>query len=61
MIRWATQRVPFWTVIVLSRDLAAKNHYPAIDVLVSASRVMGAVTERAQQNDSGTRRELLAL
>lgn len=46
--------------IVLSRDLAAKNHYPAIDVLVSASRVMGAVTERAQQNDSGTVRELLA-
>ncbi|MCA9557936.1 MAG: FliI/YscN family ATPase, partial [Myxococcales bacterium] len=27
--------------VVLSRDLASRNHYPAIDVLVSASRVMG--------------------
>jgi flagellum-specific ATP synthase len=26
--------------IVLSRDLAAKNHYPAIDILQSSSRVM---------------------
>ncbi len=30
--------------IVLSRKLAAANHYPAIDVLASKSRVMGAVT-----------------
>jgi len=32
--------------IVLSRDLANKGHYPAIDVLGSVSRVMRDVTER---------------
>ena len=30
--------------IILSRELGAKGHYPAIDVLASASRVMGMVT-----------------
>lgn len=29
--------------VVLSRDLAARGHHPAIDVLHSASRVMDAV------------------
>ena len=28
--------------IILSRKLAAANHYPAIDVLASVSRVMNA-------------------
>jgi FliI/YscN family ATPase len=32
--------------IILSRTLAARNHYPAIDVLNSVSRVMPAVTSR---------------
>ncbi|WP_294641444.1 type III secretion system ATPase SctN [uncultured Aureimonas sp.] len=32
--------------IILSRRLASANHYPAIDVLASKSRVMGAVTTR---------------
>ena len=35
--------------IVLSRDIASKNHYPAIDVLVSASRVMNDVTDKKHQ------------
>ncbi len=32
--------------IILSRSLAAANHYPAIDILASISRVMGAVTSK---------------
>jgi flagellum-specific ATP synthase len=46
--------------IVLSRDLAAQNHYPAIDVLVSASRVMGDVVSTTHRDNSGKIRELLA-
>lgn len=46
--------------IVLSRDLAGKNHYPAIDVLQSASRVMTSVTSKTQQGNAGMIRELLA-
>lgn len=46
--------------IVLSRDLAAKNHYPAIDVLDSISRVMSKVIPREHQIVSGHLRNLLA-
>jgi flagellum-specific ATP synthase len=46
--------------IVLSRDLAARNHYPAIDVLSSISRVMSKVTSREHQVVSGHLRDLLA-
>jgi flagellum-specific ATP synthase len=46
--------------VVLSRDLASQNHYPAIDVPVSASRVMNAVTSRDHQAASGKIRELIA-
>ena len=46
--------------VVLSRDLAAQNHYPAIDVLVSASRVMGDVASAKHRAQSGKIRELLA-
>ncbi len=35
--------------IVLSRDLANKSHYPAIDVLASISRVMRDVTDKEHQ------------
>ena len=47
--------------IVLSRDLAHKNHYPAVDVLQSLSRVMGDVTTKEHRNAAGTLRNLLAV
>ena len=46
--------------IVLSRELAAKNHYPAIDVLQSVSRVMGSVVSKEHKIVSGHLRDLLA-
>ena len=46
--------------IVLSRDLAARNHYPAIDVLSSASRVMVDVTANEHRAAAGVIRELLS-
>ncbi len=46
--------------IILSRKLAAANHYPAIDVLASTSRVMNNVTPKEHQAAAGKLRELLA-
>ncbi|MQA40727.1 type III secretion system ATPase SctN [Rugamonas aquatica] len=46
--------------IVLSRKLAAANHYPAIDVLASTSRVMNAVVDEQHRADAGRLRELMA-
>src|SRR5688572_17329921 len=46
--------------IVLSRKLGAANHYPAVDVLASASRVMNAVVDKDHKTNSGRVRELLA-
>ncbi len=46
--------------ILLSRDLAAKNVYPPIDVLASASRVMTDVTNAGQQSAAGKFKEVLA-
>ncbi len=46
--------------IILSRELAARNHYPAINVLESASRVMGAITDKAHQRSAGALRDALA-
>ncbi len=46
--------------IILSRSLAAQNHYPAIDVLTSRSRVMPAVTSPAHRAAAGRFRELMA-
>ncbi|WP_142848235.1 type III secretion system ATPase SctN [Telmatospirillum sp. J64-1] len=46
--------------IILSRKLAAANHYPAIDVLASASRVMNNVTTPEHRASAGRIRELMA-
>lgn len=46
--------------IVLSRKLAAANHYPAIDVLQSASRVMSGIVPDKQRRAAGRLRALLA-
>lgn len=46
--------------IILSRKLAAKNHYPAVDVLESISRVMPNVVSEEHLHLAGKLRELLA-
>lgn len=46
--------------IVLSRALAAKNHYPAIDILSSISRLMSEVAEDEHKKAASFARDLLA-
>jgi type III secretion protein N (ATPase) len=46
--------------IVLSRALASANHYPAIDVLASASRVQNNVIQPEHKKAAGRMRELMA-
>ncbi|MCG8372965.1 MAG: FliI/YscN family ATPase [Balneolales bacterium] len=46
--------------IVLSRRLAHKNHYPAIDILESISRVMPKIVTKEQRTISMKARQLLA-
>lgn len=46
--------------IVLSRDLAGKNHYPAIDVLNSISRLMSEIADGEHKNAASIGRDLLA-
>lgn len=46
--------------IILSRKLASANHYPAIDVLASVSRVMNMVITPEHKKVAGRLRELMA-
>lgn len=46
--------------IILSRDLAARNIYPPIDLMTSSSRVMSDVATREHQRLAGQFREILA-
>jgi flagellum-specific ATP synthase len=46
--------------IVLSRDLAARNHYPAIDVPHSVSRIMTNLVSDEHKAAAGKLREVLA-
>lgn len=46
--------------ILLNRKLATRNHWPAIDVLPSLSRVMNAVASSEHRDAAGKFREVLA-
>ncbi|WP_304438334.1 FliI/YscN family ATPase [Limnohabitans sp. 2KL-3] len=46
--------------IILSRDLAAANHFPAVDVLASASRVMSMIDTPDHLKMAGRIRELMS-
>lgn len=46
--------------IVLSRSMAQHNHYPAIDVLQSISRVMSAVADEGHKEFAGRMKDVLA-
>ncbi|PID38998.1 MAG: flagellum-specific ATP synthase FliI [Proteobacteria bacterium] len=46
--------------VVLTRDLAQRNHWPAIDILQSLSRVMSQITDSTHQKAAAELRQLLA-
>jgi type III secretion protein N (ATPase) len=46
--------------IVLSRELAAENHYPAVDVLKSVSRVMNAIVDENHKKNASKLRKIMA-
>ena len=47
--------------LVLSRELAAQNHYPAIDVLDSVSRLAHDLLDAGKRKSMGEAREMLAI
>jgi flagellum-specific ATP synthase len=46
--------------IMLNRRLAQRNHYPAIDVLQSISRVMSAVADKPHKYSAGQLKNVMA-
>jgi len=47
--------------IILSRKIAAKNHYPAIDLLNSVSRLMNDISEKGQVQAASRLRNMMAV
>ena len=46
--------------IILNREPGARNHWPAIDILPSLSRVMNGISESDHNKAAGHLREVLA-
>ena len=47
--------------IILSRKVAARNHYPAIEVLDSVSRLMSEIADKPQRDAASKMRNLLSV
>lgn len=47
--------------IILSRKVAARNHYPAIEILESVSRLMTDISGESQKSDAAKMRNLLSV
>ena len=47
--------------IILSRKIATKNHFPAIDVLGSISRLMSEIADKGQQETASKLRNLMSV